>query len=38
MTVFTAFIGAPELVVLDEPFNWLDPVAAYDLKAAKPPT
>lgn len=34
VAVFSAFIGAPEVVVLDEPLNWLDPVAAYDLKAA----
>ncbi|HWA61580.1 MAG TPA: ATP-binding cassette domain-containing protein [Caulobacteraceae bacterium] len=32
--LFTAFVGEPEAVLLDEPFNWLDPVAAYDLKAA----
>jgi ABC-type multidrug transport system ATPase subunit len=34
MCVFSAFIGAPAVVLLDEPFNWLDPIAAYDLKAA----
>ena len=34
VSVFTAFIGAPGVVLLDEPFNWLDPVAAFDLKAA----
>ncbi len=32
--VFSAFIGAPAVVLLDEPFNWLDPVAAFDLKSA----
>ena len=32
--VFAAFIGDPAVVLLDEPFNWLDPVAAFDLKAA----
>lgn len=34
ISVFCAFLGEPDLVLLDEPFNWLDPVAAYDLKAA----
>lgn len=29
-----AFLGRPAIVLLDEPFNWLDPVAAYDLKLA----
>lgn len=29
-----AFAGGPSLVVLDEPFNWLDPVAAFDLRQA----
>lgn len=32
--LFTAFIGAPAVILLDEPFNWLDPVAAFDLKLA----
>lgn len=32
VSVFCAFLGAPDLILLDEPFNWLDPVAAYDLK------
>lgn len=32
VSVFCAFLGRPDLVLLDEPFNWLDPVAAYDLK------
>ena len=27
-----AFVGEPRVVLLDEPFNWLDPVAAYDVK------
>lgn len=27
-----AFVGEPGVVLLDEPFNWLDPVAAYDVK------
>ena len=34
VAVFSAFIGNPRVVLLDEPLNWLDPVAAYDLKAA----
>ncbi|MBO9715143.1 ABC transporter ATP-binding protein [Sphingomonas sp.] len=29
-----AFAGSQSLVVLDEPFNWLDPVAAFDLRQA----
>lgn len=32
VSVFFAFMGPPELVLLDEPFNWLDPIAVYDLK------
>lgn len=32
VSLLFAFLGAPELVLLDEPFNWLDPVAAYELK------
>lgn len=29
-----AFVGGQSLVILDEPFNWLDPVAAFDLRQA----
>lgn len=29
-----AFAGGNALVILDEPFNWLDPVAAFDLRQA----
>lgn len=29
-----AFAGGQQLVILDEPFNWLDPVAAFDLRQA----
>lgn len=34
VSVFAAFIGAPRVVLLDEPLNWLDLVAARRLKAA----
>jgi len=36
IAVFAAFVApAPRrAVILDEPFNWLDPVCAYDLKQA----
>ena len=34
LAVFAAFLGRPPVVLLDEPFNWLDPLAAYDLKDA----
>jgi ABC-type multidrug transport system ATPase subunit len=29
-----AFAGGQSLIILDEPFNWLDPVAAFDLRHA----
>lgn len=29
---FLAFSGNPSVVLLDEPFNWLDPVAIFDFK------
>ena len=32
--VALAFAGGQSLVILDEPFNWLDPVAAFDLRQA----
>lgn len=32
--VALAFAGGQSLIVLDEPFNWLDPVAAFDLRQA----
>ncbi len=32
VAVFCAFLGSPRVVLLDEPFNWLDPVAVYDVK------
>jgi ABC-2 type transport system ATP-binding protein len=34
VAIACAFVGGHPTVILDEPFNWLDPVAAYDLRAA----
>ena len=34
VALFAAFLDLPGLVILDEPFNWLDPVTAYDVKQA----
>lgn len=34
VAIATAFVGGHRLVVLDEPFNWLDPVAAFDVRQA----
>lgn len=34
VALLAAFAGGHDLVLLDEPFNWLDPVCAYDTKAA----
>jgi len=34
VAIALAFAGDPSLVILDEPFNWLDPVAAFDLRQA----
>lgn len=34
ITIATAFAGGHPLVILDEPFNWLDPVAIFDLREA----
>lgn len=33
-SIALAFASAVPIVVLDEPFNWLDPVAAYDARMA----
>lgn len=33
IAIAAAFAGGHSLVVLDEPFNWLDPVAIFDLRA-----
>jgi ABC-type multidrug transport system ATPase subunit len=29
-----AFLDLPAIVILDEPFNWLDPLTAFDVKSA----
>jgi ABC-type multidrug transport system ATPase subunit len=34
MAIASAFAGGHERVILDEPFNWLDPVATFDLRQA----
>ena len=34
VAIAAAFAGGHRLVILDEPFNWLDPVAAFDLRRA----
>lgn len=34
IAIFCAFVGGQRTVILDEPFNWLDPLAAYDLRTA----
>ncbi len=34
IAIFCAFVSGQRPVVLDEPFNWLDPLAAYDLRKA----
>jgi ABC-2 type transport system ATP-binding protein len=34
LAIFLAFLNQPRAVILDEPFNWLDPVCAYDTKTA----
>lgn len=34
IAIFCAFVVGQRTVILDEPFNWLDPLAAYDLRIA----
>jgi ABC-type multidrug transport system ATPase subunit len=32
VAIAAAFAGGHDIVILDEPFNWLDPVAAFDVR------
>lgn len=32
IALLAAFLDVPQIVILDEPFNWLDPLTAYDVK------
>ena len=34
IALLAAFLDLPGIVILDEPFNWLDPLTAYDVKNA----
>ena len=34
IALFAAFVSRTDVVVLDEPFNWLDPVCTFDVKEA----
>lgn len=34
LAIFLAFLNGSRAVILDEPFNWLDPVCAFDTKSA----
>lgn len=34
IAIFAAFLRHQGIVILDEPFNWLDPVAVFDLRTA----
>ena len=34
IAILAAFLDMPAIVILDEPFNWLDPLTAYDVKIA----
>ena len=34
LAIFAAFLGRPRAAILDEPFNWLDPICAFDTKVA----
>lgn len=34
LAIYAAFVGGQPIVILDEPFNWLDPVSSFDVKHA----
>ena len=34
VAIYSAFVNRPAIVILDEPFNWLDPLTAFDFKQA----
>jgi ABC-2 type transport system ATP-binding protein len=34
IAIYSAFVNRPRMVILDEPFNWLDPLTAYETKCA----
>jgi ABC-2 type transport system ATP-binding protein len=34
LALFCAFLNRPRSVILDEPFNWLDPICAFDTREA----
>lgn len=34
IALLAAFLDLPDIVILDEPFNWLDPLTAFDVKKA----
>lgn len=34
IAIFAAFVRETDVVILDEPFNWLDPVCTFDVKVA----
>jgi len=34
VAIYSAFVNRPAIVILDEPFNWLDPLTAFDCKQA----
>jgi ABC-type multidrug transport system ATPase subunit len=34
LAIYCAFLARPRAVLLDEPFNWLDPICAFDTKQA----